>query len=78
MAKKMESTPIDFEGTLKQLESIVEKMEKGDIGLEEALLCFEEGIRLTRQCQQALQQAEQRVVRLMESPQAPTTVQQDS
>ncbi len=65
MAKKKQET-VDFEQALAELESIVESMEKGDQGLEEALKSFERGIALTRQCQTALQAAEQKVNILME------------
>jgi exodeoxyribonuclease VII small subunit len=51
----------DFEKSLAELEQIIEKMEQGDLSLEEALKDFERGIELTRACQQALQQAEQKV-----------------
>ena len=64
MAKKQ--TPVDFEKALKELEALVEKMERGDIRLEESLQYFERGIQLTRQCQQALQSAEQKVQILLE------------
>ena len=64
MPKKQ--TPIDFEAALKELEALVEKMEQGDIRLEESLQYFERGVQLTRQCQQALQAAEQKVQILLE------------
>jgi exodeoxyribonuclease VII small subunit len=56
----------DFEQALKELEQIVERMEKGDITLEESLQCFEHGIALTRRCQEALRTAEQKVQILIE------------
>lgn len=52
---------IDFEKALNELESLVTLMEKGDISLEESLKTFEQGIKLSRQCQEALTSAEQRV-----------------
>ena len=55
-----ESTP-DFEAALKTLEELVERMEAGELTLEQSLQCFEQGIRLTRECQKALTEAEQRV-----------------
>jgi exodeoxyribonuclease VII small subunit len=48
------------------LESIVAKMEKGELKLEESLQYFEQGIALTRRCQKALQEAEQKVKILTE------------
>ena len=64
MAKK--TTPIPFEQSLKQLEELVEQLEKGDIPLEESLKSFERGIQLTRACQKALRDAEQKVEILLE------------
>lgn len=52
---------MQLEKSLKELEKLVDKMEQGDLSLEKSLDYFEKGIKLTRQCQQALQQAEQRV-----------------
>jgi len=51
---------------MEELEKLVEQMERGDISLEESLKSFERGIRLTRTCQQALQDAEQKVQILIE------------
>lgn len=55
-----------LETSLDNLESLVERMESGDLTLEESLKAFEEGVRLSRECQQALQQAEQKVRILLE------------
>jgi exodeoxyribonuclease VII small subunit len=60
------SSPPDFEQALAELEALVEKMEQGDLSLEESLQSFERGIQLTRNCQQALQAAEQKVQILLE------------
>jgi len=57
---------IDFEASLSQLEQLVEQMEDGELSLEESLKAFESGIKLTRECQQALTEAEQKVQLLME------------
>jgi exodeoxyribonuclease VII small subunit len=51
----------DFERSLAELEAIVEKLERGDLALEESLQVFERGVQLTRLCQTALKQAEQKV-----------------
>ncbi|MBV0932351.1 exodeoxyribonuclease VII small subunit [Marinobacterium weihaiense] len=56
----------DFEQALQQLEGLVEQLEQGDLPIEDALKAFEEGIRLTRDCQGILQQAEQKVQLLTE------------
>ena len=50
-----------FEEALEELESIVERMEDGEPSLEESLKLFERGMALTRQCQKALDDAEQRI-----------------
>ena len=55
-----------FEKSLEKLEKLVERMEAGDLPLEESLKTFEEGIKLTRECQQALAKAEQKVKLLIE------------
>ena len=55
-----------FEESIEELEKLVEQMEQGDISLEESLKAFERGIKLTRTCQQALQEAEQKVHILLE------------
>ncbi len=51
----------DFEASLNTLEQLVEQMERGELSLEQSLQCFEQGIKLTRECQKALSEAEQRV-----------------
>jgi exodeoxyribonuclease VII small subunit len=55
----------DLEKSLAELEKIVAELEEGDIPLEQALRQFEKGIKLSRDCQTALQAAEQRVQILM-------------
>ena len=51
----------DFEKSLAELEQIVDRMEQGELSLDESLKQFERGVALTRSCQTALQQAEQKV-----------------
>ena len=58
------ATP-DLEKSLAELEKIVERMEAGDLSLDESLKQFERGVILTRQCQTALRSAEQKVEILM-------------
>jgi exodeoxyribonuclease VII small subunit len=65
MAKKTPEKP-DFEASLKELETLVETMEKGDLSLEDSLSHFERGVQLSRTCQQALKDAEQKVEILMQ------------
>jgi exodeoxyribonuclease VII small subunit len=55
------TTPQDFESSLKQLNQIVEKMEKGGLSLEDSLTQFERGVSLVRSCQTLLKQAEQKI-----------------
>lgn len=55
-----------FEDALAELEQLVNRLEQGDISLEESLKSFERGVILTRTCQQALQEAEQKVQILIE------------
>lgn len=62
-----------FEQTLAQLEALVSRMEDGQLSLEEALSAFETGIKLTRECQQALQQAELKVQILTRADGEPET-----
>ena len=56
-----------FEDALEELETIVERMEDGEPSLEESLKLFERGMNLTRACQKALDDAEQRIQTLAES-----------
>jgi len=63
---KRQKKTTDFEAALAELEALVEKMEQGDLSLDESLKQFERGVQLTRSCQQALQEAEQKVQVLLE------------
>ena len=58
--------PADFERSLTELEALVERLEQGELGLEESLALFERGVRLTRHCQDALSTAERRLEVLLE------------
>ena len=57
----MSSKTQTFEASLEQLEKIVRKLEDGDLPLEDSLKLFETGIRLSRECQERLTQAERRI-----------------
>jgi len=57
---------VDFEGALEELEGLVERMEEGDLSLEESLKTYERGIALSRACQKSLDAAEQRIQILTE------------
>lgn len=77
MAKKSatETSPVaHFEQSLEDLEQLVDKMERGDMSLEQSLAAYERGVGLYRQCQTALEQAELRV-RLLSDPEQPDNAQ---
>ena len=57
----------NLEKSLSDLEALVEELESGDLPLEKAMKKFEEGIKLTRGCQSALKEAEQKVEILLQS-----------
>ena len=66
-----EASPVaHFEQSLDELELLVEKMEQGEMSLEESLAAYERGVGLYRRCQAALEQAELRV-RLLSDPEQP-------
>lgn len=56
---------MDFEKKLNRLEQIVQKMEKGELALEDSLKLFEEGVKLSRDCHSQLSQAEVQVKQLL-------------
>ncbi len=55
-----------FEKNLEQLTDVIQKMEQQDVGLEESLKLYEQGIQLTRKCQKIIDDAEQKIEQLME------------
>lgn len=57
----MSDNPAELEKDLRELESLIAKMESGDTTLDQALNQFEQGVQLVKRCQGALQQAEQKV-----------------
>ena len=59
-----ETNPESFESAMEQLETLVSRMESGDLSLEESLKAFERGVHLTRFCQDQLQKAELKVQEL--------------
>ncbi len=61
MAEKQKT----FEASLQELERIVRNLENGDLSLEESLKLFEDGVKISRQCQERLNQAERRIEILM-------------
>ncbi len=69
MARK--PAKFNFEDALENLAELVEAMEEGELSLEESLKAFEQGIKLTRECQVALENAEQKVQLLVNSDDIP-------
>ena len=65
MARKKHER-FEFESKMQELAAIVEKIESGELSLEEAMQQFETGVKLTKECHQALQTAEQKVKVLVE------------
>ncbi len=71
----MSKSNFNFETSLQQLEQLVQQMEQGSLSLEESMRAFEQGVALTRECQQALDKAEQKVQLLMQDAQGKVTEQ---
>ncbi len=69
---------INFEAAMAELEQLVAQMEEGDLTLDDSLEAFERGVMLTRQCQQALSQAELRVQKLTDTGTLEDLTQEDS
>lgn len=65
-----------FESSLGQLEKIVRELEQGDLPLEDSLKLFEEGVRLSRECQERLNQAERRIEVLLKDQNGSPTLEQ--
>ena len=72
--KTTEEQPRSFEASLEALEQIVQHLEEGDLPLEKSLELFEQGIRLSRECQERLSQAERRIEVLLRDNQGRITV----
>ena len=54
-----------FEKSVQELDGIVSKMESGELSLDESLKLFEKGVKLTRECQKSLAEAEAKIEKLM-------------
>jgi exodeoxyribonuclease VII small subunit len=67
-----EEPKLDFETAMRALEELVDRLEQGDLPLEESLTAFERGVMLTRSCQGALKEAEQKVEILLKKAGEPT------
>ena len=68
---------LDFETGLKRLQEVVEKLERQDIPLEEAVNLFEEGMELSRKCARILEVAEERVKVLMRDQETGKVIERD-
>jgi exodeoxyribonuclease VII small subunit len=75
MAVSRDSKAPDFEQALSELEGLVERLERGDLPLDEALKAFERGVALTRHCQACLQAAQQKVEVLLKRSGQPPAVE---
>jgi exodeoxyribonuclease VII small subunit len=60
-----DTNDLAFEGALDELEALVERLEAGDLALEQALATFERGVALSRRCAELLERAEQRIDELV-------------
>jgi exodeoxyribonuclease VII small subunit len=60
-----DTASLAFEGALDELEALVERLETGDLALEQALATFERGVALSRRCAELLDRAEQRIDELV-------------
>jgi exodeoxyribonuclease VII small subunit len=65
------TTDITFEDAIAKLEAVVERLESGELSLEESLRCFEEGVALQRRCIADLNAAQQKIERLTEDTSTP-------
>lgn len=74
MTTNNEQQPRTFEASLEALEQIVRDLEQGDLPLEKSLELFERGIRLSRECQERLGQAERRIEILLRDNQGRSVV----
>lgn len=63
----MEKKKVSFEENLRELENIVRRLENGDVGLDEMLELFEQGISRTKECNEQLKNAEQKISILMKN-----------
>ena len=71
----MAEKKLTFETSLQELERIVRRLEEGDSSLEDSLKLFEDGVRLSRECQERLNQAERRIEVLLKDETGNPTLQ---
>ncbi len=72
ITKPEKQDTLDFESAMRDLEALVERLEHGDLSLEESMAAFERGVMLTRTCQVALKEAEQKVEILLKKAGEPS------
>lgn len=73
----MSGSKQNFETSLVKLEKIVDRLESEELGLEESLKLFEEGIKVSKKCEESLKNAEQKVRKLMKDGKTLTPFDQD-
>ena len=66
MNDKSKENNLDFEKSLAKLENIIDALEDGDLPLNESIKTFEEGVKLTKHCQELLTKAELKIQKLLE------------
>lgn len=71
----MTNTKKTFESSLEELEKIVRNLEDGDLSLEDSLKLFEAGVKLSRECQERLNQAERRIEVLLDGEDGKPTLE---
>ena len=69
MSETLNNEPVSFEAALKELEGIVKQLETGEAKLEESLILFERGVKLTRFCSQKLDEADKKIELLVKDSQ---------
>lgn len=72
--KKKETRAENFESSLASLERIVRELERGDLPLEKSLELFEQGVKLSRECQERLNEAERRIEVLLRDQEGRTSL----
>ncbi|MCG8400271.1 MAG: exodeoxyribonuclease VII small subunit [Firmicutes bacterium] len=72
-----ETEMITFEDALSRLEELVNKLEEGNLPLEESLDLFEEGIKITKYCSNFLDKAEKRIYLIMENQQGEPLIREE-
>lgn len=75
--KRKEKKEPDFEAALAELESLVDRLEKGEMSLDESLKQFKRGVELTRRCQKILDEAQQVVEQLTDNEDESSSVPVD-